>query len=100
MAQNKPEHYRDESERKEVSTSLRMTQKQHDKIKEKADAKGQSISTYLIDAASKDQTGFTPALLVQMQNLLNDACKMAERNEPDEVDRMQKEMNKIWQKLT
>lgn len=102
MAQSKkrPDHIRFDSERKGKVTSIRMSEQQYEDIKRKADNNNQSVSTFMVNVASNKMPGLTPAVLAQMQNLLNEACKMAERNEPDQVNRLQKEMNRIWHTLT
>ncbi|SEH86708.1 hypothetical protein SAMN02910265_03108 [Ruminococcus flavefaciens] len=101
MAQKnkKPGHYRDETERKGKVTSVRLSDAQYEAIQRNANKHGQSMSAYMANVASKEKTGLTPALIVQMQNMFNNACRVVEQNAPEEVDNMQKEMKKIWLKL-
>lgn len=91
-------HLRAESERKGKVTSIRLTEEQHECVQKKAQAKGMTISNYIITTAVNGNS-VTPELLVKLQNIANEACSVMEKHEPDRVTAMQQEVNRIWQKL-
>lgn len=91
-------HLRAESERKGKVTSIRLTEEQHERVQKKAQAKGMTISNYIITTAVNGNS-VTPELLVKLQNIANEACSVMEKHELDRVTAMQQEVNRIWQKL-
>lgn len=91
-------HLRAESERKGKVTSIRLTEEQHERVQKKAQAKGMTISNYIITTAVNGNS-VTPELLVKLQNIANEACSVMEKHEPDRVTAIQQEVNGLWQKL-
>ena len=91
-------HLRAESERKGKVTSIRLTEEQHERVQKKAQAKGMTISNYIITTAVNGNS-VTPELLVKLQDIANEACSVMEKYEPDRVTAMQQEVNGLWQKL-
>lgn len=96
---NKPHSVRSESERKDKVTSIRMTEEQHQKVQERANSVGMTVSNYLITTGVNGGTALTPALLVEIQNTMNHACAVVEKEAPDEFETIQKEVDSLWQKL-
>lgn len=70
-------HLRAESERKGKVTSIRLTEEQHERVQKKAQAKGMTISNYIITTAVNGNS-VTPELLVKLQNIANEACSVME----------------------
>lgn len=91
-------HLRAESERKEKVTSIRLTEEQHERVKKKAQAKGMTISNYIITTAVSGNS-VTPELLVKLQNIANEVCSVMKKCAPDRVKSLQQEVNELWQKL-
>ena len=87
---------RTESEKKTRMTSVRMTEQQYAVIEQKAAAKGMSVSGYMIDASVHGNGGVTSVTLVRMQNLVNRACEIIIKDDPEQAERLEKEANGIW----
>lgn len=87
------------SELKGKVTSIRLSQEQHESVKTKAEAKGMSLSNYIITSAVNGGNNISPDLLVKIQNLTNTACTIAEKYSPEAVDSLQKGANEIWHAL-
>lgn len=87
------------SELKEKVTSIRLSQEQHESAKAKAEAKGMSLSNYIITSAVNGGNNISPDLLVKIQNLTNTACTIAEKYSPESIDSLQKGANEIWHAL-
>lgn len=93
-------HIRADKERKDKVTSVRLSPEQHKKVQKNAQAAGMSISNFFITSAVNGGNALTPALLVEIQDLINYACESVEKNAPEAVATMQEGANKLWQKLT
>ena len=87
------------SELKGKVTSIRLSQKQHESVKAKAEANGMSLSNYIITSAVNGENNISPDLLVKIQNLTNTACMIAEKYSPETVESLQKGANEIWHAL-
>ena len=87
---------RKESEKKNRSTSLRMTENQFAVIEQKAQEKGMSVSSYMIDSAVHGSNALTPVLLVRMQDIVNEACEIIATDDPDKAKRMEQEAHALW----
>lgn len=92
-------HTRDESERKDKVTSIRCSENELTKIQKNAKAAGMSVNNFLVTTGANGGSVLTPALMVEIQNQINYACSVVEKNAPDEVVTMQEGANKLWQKL-
>lgn len=92
-------HIRAESERKCKVTSIRLTDEQHKRVQKKAQARGMTVSNYIITIVANGDNSVTPELLVKFQNIANEACSAVEKYEPNRVTAMQQEVNDLWQKL-
>ncbi len=95
----KHSHTRDELERKDKVTSIRCSENQLKQIQKNAKEAGMTPSNYLILKGTNGEKALTPALLVEIQNQINHACSVVEKNAPEEVVTMQEGVNKLWQKL-
>lgn len=95
----KTNHTRSESERKEKVTSVRLTENQHKRLQENANAAGMTVSNYMITTAVNGGSALTPKLLAQMQNVTNEACEAVSVYAPEKVKSIQKGMAKLWQEL-
>lgn len=91
-------HLRAESERKEKVTSIRLSAEQHDRIKQKAQEKGMTISNYIITTAVNGNS-VTPELLVKLQDIANIACDAIKECAPKDVSKLQNEVNEVRQEL-
>ena len=94
----KTSHLRDDSERKEKVTSIRLSDEQRKKIQANADAAHMSVSNYIVTSAVNGNQ-LTPALLVAIQDTINSACKAVEEHAPEKVKTMQEGVKKLWQQL-
>ena len=95
----KREHTRSESERRDKVTSLRSSEAELTKIQKNAKDAGMSVNSFLNSVGVNGTKIITPAMLVEMQNLINSACSFVEETAPDKIEEMQEGVNKLWQKL-
>ena len=92
-------HTRDESERRDKITSLRSSENELKRIQKNAKDAGMTVNNYLNNVGANGAKGLTPAIMVQIQNTINNACSVIEKYAPDEVVTMQEGANELWQKL-
>lgn len=90
---------RAESEKKGKVTSIRLTEEQHRKVQEKAEANNMSVSRYLTETALHADNALTPEIMVGIQVLANDASAAVEEYAPEKVESLQRGVNELWQKL-
>lgn len=91
---------RNDSEKKGKVTSIRLTEEQHKAVQEKAASKGMTVSRYITEAAFHSENKLTPELMVNIQNIANMACQIANEYAPEDLSMIQNEVNKLWQKLS
>lgn len=91
---------RNESEKKGKVTSIRLTEEQHKRVQEKANAKGMTVSRYLTERALRDDNSLTPEILVRIQDIANTACRAVNEYAPKDAAKLQNEVKKLWQKLS
>ena len=91
-------HRRDDNERKERVTSIRLSNEQYNKIQANADTAHMSFSSYIVTSAVNGNS-LTPALLVAIQDNINYACAAVEEHAPEKVKTMQEGVDKLWQQL-
>ena len=87
---------RAEYDKKQKKTSVTMTTKDFEVIKQKADNRGLKVSPFMVESARHADELLTPQKKAFMQNLINDACRALEDSEYDLVETLQKEMEKLW----
>ncbi len=92
-------HTRDDSERRDKITSLRSSENELKKIQKNAKDAGMTVNSFLNNVGANGVKMLTPALMVELQNQINYACAVVEKYAPDEIETMQKVMDKLWQKL-
>lgn len=90
---------RAESEKKDKVTSIRLTEEQHRKVQEKAEAKKMTVSRYLTETALHADNALTPEIMVRIQDLANNASAAVEEYAPEKVESLQRGVNELWQKL-
>lgn len=83
-------------EKKQKVTSVRLTEDQHQRLKDQADARGMSVSNYLITTAVHGENNITPEIMVRMQNLVNEVSDIAQEYAPEKKQQIQKEVNQLW----
>ncbi|MBO5382881.1 MAG: hypothetical protein IKL31_08890 [Ruminococcus sp.] len=90
---------RKKSELKDKVTSIRLTEEQHNTVKANAEAKGMTVSNYIITSVVNGGNELTPQTLIKLQDLTNKVCATVIEYSPESVDAIQKGMNEIWQEL-
>lgn len=69
---------RNKSEKRTIRKSVRLSPLQFEEITEKAQAKGMSLSSYMVDCALHNNQGITPKIAVKMQEMVNMALEFAD----------------------
>ncbi len=90
---------RKNSEKKTKVTSIRLTEEQHTKVQQKADENNMSMSNYMITIATSNEPALNPKVMVQIQNIVNDAIETINEYAPEKKENMEKEVNKLWSLL-
>ena len=90
---------RKNSEKKTKVTSIRLTEEQHTKVQQKADENNMSMSNYMITIATSNEPALNPKVMVQIQNIVNDAIETINEYAPEKRENMEKEVNKLWSLL-
>ena len=88
-----------ESEKKTKVTSIRLSEEQHQKLQEKAAKNGMPISNYLITKAVNNDDGLTPAIMAEVQDIVNKATELVQKYAPEQVEEIESEVNKLWSQL-
>lgn len=95
--QHELEHKR-AKERKET-TSIRLSCSEKDVVEKKAAAKGMTTSAYIGYAAVHGGDGFSPEIMIRIQNFTNHAVEVLRACAPEEAKRIRKEGNELWDLL-
>lgn len=90
---------RKSSEKKEKTTSVRMTEEQKQIIQEMAEQRGMSAGAYMVNSAIHSGKAITPEIMVHIQNLVNFACETVKEQAPKDKSYMESEANKLWSLL-
>jgi len=90
---------RSPNEKKTKVTSIRMTKEQHQRVQEQADSHGMTVSNYMITTAVHGENHITPKMMVQLQNITNMATDAVQEFAPETINKMQKEVDKLWMLL-
>ncbi|MDD6269237.1 MAG: hypothetical protein PUA84_04190 [Oscillospiraceae bacterium] len=80
---------RSENEKKSIVKSIKLSPLQADLIQKKADEKGMTFSSYMVDCALHGSNGITPQIAVKMQEMVNMVLEFADTL--DENDYIRKE---------
>lgn len=84
---------------KTKSTSLRMTETQHEIISSCATEKGMSLGEYMT-YRSMQKEGLSPELLARIMNVVNIAIRIAKDTAPESVSMLDREVNALWSLLS
>lgn len=87
---------RNESDKKNKKTSVTMTYNDFEIIEQKAKNNGMKISPYMVDKALHSDDTLTPEKRAKVQNVINKACMVVEKSEPEKLEELQKEAAEIW----
>jgi len=90
---------RSPDEKKTKVTSIRMTEEQHQRVQKQADSHGMTVSNYIITTAVHGENHITPKMMVQLQNITNMATDAVQEFAPETINKMQKEVDKLWMLL-
>ena len=84
-----------ENDKRNVRTSVTMTQKDSETIAKNAKEKGLSVSSYMV-LSSVHPNQNTPETMAKYQNIINHVCRIVEEVAPERIDEVRKEAEVIW----
>ena len=84
-----------ENDKRNVRTSVTMTQNDSETITQKAKEKGLSVSSYMV-LSSVHPNENTPETMAKYQNMINHVCRIMEEVAPERIDEVRKEAEDIW----
>jgi len=90
---------RSNEDKKNVKTSVKMTNRDHDLLEQRARECGKKIGPYIVDTAVKAENAITPETVAKLQNIVNFACEAVKETSPRKVKEMQAEVNDLWSSL-
>ena len=90
---------RSEKDKKTFTTSIKMTQGDHDLLEQRSRECGMKIGPYIIDTAIRADKSLTPETVAKLQNIVNFACEAVKGTSPKKVKEMQAEVNALWSSL-
>ena len=90
---------RSESDKKNFKTSVKMTQRDHDLLEQRAKECGMKIGPYIVNTAIKSDKSVTPETVAKLQNIVNCACEAVKETSPKKAKDIQKEVNELWSSL-
>lgn len=90
---------RSNEDKKNVKTSVKMTERDHDLLEQRARECGKKIGPYIVDTAVKAENAITLETVAKLQNIVNFACEAVKETSPRKVKEMQKEVNDLWSSL-
>ena len=90
---------RSENDKKNISTSVRMTQGDYDLLEQRAKECGMKIGPYIVETAVRADKSITPETVAKLQNIVNYACEAVKETSPKLVKGMQKEVDDLWSSL-
>ena len=90
---------RSENDKKNFKTSVKMTQRDHDMLEQRAKECGKKIGPYIVETAVKADKSITPETVAKLQNIVNYACEAVKETSPKKAKDMQKEVNELWWSL-
>ena len=89
---------RKKSELKDEVKSIRMSHEQAERIKKNAKRQKMSFGSYMVTKALSEETGLTPEIMVEFQDIVNSACAVIQKYEPNKSEEFRKRANNIWPK--
>lgn len=90
---------RSKEDKKNINTSVRMTQGDHDLLQQRANECGMSFGSYIVSTAVNSDKSLTPETVSKLQNIVNYACEAVKETSPKKVKKMQEEVNELWSSL-
>ena len=87
---------RNQDEKRDIITTIRMSEKQRKQIQKKADMRRMTMGSYLVYAAVNSKTAFDPVMAVHAQNILNIARKLAKKYQPELLPELDEEEMGLW----
>ena len=90
---------RSNDDKKNVKTSVKMTNRDHDLLEQRARECGKKIGPYIVETAVRADKSITPETVAKLQNIVNFACEAVKETSPRKVNEMQKEVNDLWSSL-
>lgn len=90
---------RSNDDKKNVKTSVKMTNRDHDLLEQRARECGKKIGPYIVETAVRADKSITPETVAKLQNIVNFACEAVKETSPRKVKEMQKEVNDLWSSL-
>lgn len=87
---------RKQEEKREIITSVRLSEKQRDEIERKAAAHHLSMGSFMVYSAMNANAQFDPVVAVHTQNILNIAMRLARKYEPETLKELMKEEKAVW----
>ena len=83
-------------EKKTRSVPTRMTQGQYKAIKQMADERNMSVSSFMVTAAKHSEQQLTPHQLLQLQELVNMAAEACRNENPELAAKIEAEGDALW----
>ena len=83
-------------EKKTRSVPTRMTQGQYKAIKQMADERNMSVSSFMVTAAEHSEQQLTPHQLLQLQELVNMAAEACRNENPELAAKIEEEGDALW----
>ena len=87
---------RSQDEKRDIITTIRMSEKQRKQIQEKADMRRMTMGSYLVYAAVNSKTEFDPVITVHAQTILNIARELAKKYQPELLEKINEEELRLW----
>lgn len=87
---------RSQEEKRDIITTIRMSEKQRKTIQEKANMRRMAMGSYLVYAAVNSKTEFDPVMAVHAQNILNIARELAKKYQPELLEKINEEELRLW----
>ena len=88
-----------DTELKTHLTSLRMTEEQYQIAKTNAKSKNMSLSEYILACSVHPDNKLTPEIMVQIQEITNEALRIARSKGIGFETQIQNEVDKLWLQL-
>lgn len=88
---------RQEKDKLTKSTSVKFTEEQLSKLKNKTEGRGMSVSDYVRRLVDLDESETSPKVKVKVQDIVNIAVEIAGDEHKNQAEALQKEADALWQ---
>lgn len=88
-----------QNEKKQMVTSIRLTEEQHQRLKKQAGDRGMTLSNYITTTAVHGETSLTPEPMIHLQNIVNEVSDIVQEYAPERKEKIQREVNRLWSSL-